>query len=57
MPALQNKPEVKRIDTGTAEVYFVDNLMNVYTGDFERVGMMVEGELVLFEVEEEEEYA
>jgi hypothetical protein len=57
MPAVQNKPEVKRIDTGTAEVYFVDNLMNVYTGDFERVGMMVEGELVLFEVEEEEEYA
>ena len=56
MPAVQNKPELKRINTGTAEVYFVDSLMNVYTGDFERVGMLVEGELVLFEVEEEEEY-
>ncbi len=57
MPALQNKAELKRIHTGTAEVYFLDNFMNVYTGDFERVGMMVEGELVLFEIEEEEEYA
>jgi hypothetical protein len=56
MPAVQNKPELKRINTGTAEVYFVDSLLNVYTGDFERVGMMVDGELVLFEIEEEEEY-
>ena len=56
MPTTQNKPELQRLDVGTAEVYFVDSLMNVYNVNFERVGTFQEGHLVLFEIEEEEEY-
>ena len=57
MPAIQSKPELKRIITEEGEAYFVDSLMNVYTAEFERVGTFQDGEMVLFEVEEEEEYA
>jgi hypothetical protein len=57
MPSVSQKPIVKRIQTGDGDIYFVDNLMNVYTADFERVGTFQDGILTLFEVEEEEEYA
>ncbi len=56
MPAVQSKPELKRISTHEGEAYFVDSLMNVYTADFERVGTFQDGELTLFEIEQEEEY-
>lgn len=56
-PALSNKPELKRIQTPTGETYFVDNLLNVYTAEFERVGTYQDDVLTLFEIEEEEEYA
>ena len=55
-PPLQNKAEVKRVETGTADVYFVDSLQNVYTANFERVGQLDDDKLVIFEIEEEEEY-
>lgn len=57
MPSVSQKPIVNRIQTCDGDVYFVDNLMNVYTADFERVGTFQDGILTLFEVEEEEEYA
>ena len=57
MPSLLNKSELQRLDVGTAEVYFVDNLKSVYTANFERVGYLEDEQLVLFEIEEEEEYA
>jgi uncharacterized protein YpbB len=56
-PSLQTKAELRRLEIDTAEVYFVDSLMNVYTADFERVGQLEDDKLVLFEIEEEEEYA
>lgn len=56
-PAVGSKPILKRIQTEEGELYFVDSLMNVYTGDFERVGHLEEGQLVLFEIDEEEEFA
>ena len=51
-PSVGSKPVLKRIQTEEGELYFVDSLMNVYTGDFERVGSLQDGVLTLFEVEE-----
>ncbi len=56
-PSLSTKPVLDRLQTDTGEIYFVDSLMNVYTVEFERIGTLQDGELVLFEVDEEEEIA
>ena len=56
-PVLSNKPVVKRMKTSEGETYFVDNLMNVYTADFEQIGTLQDGVLTLFTIDDEEEYA
>jgi len=56
MPSIAQKPIVRRLKTEEGETYFVDNLLNVYTVDFQRVGMFQDGILTLFTIEEEEEY-
>lgn len=55
--SLDQKLQLQRITTPEGESYFVDNLTNVYTVDFERIGMLQGETLTLFEVSEEEEYA
>lgn len=57
VPAMGTKPILKRIKTDEGGIYFMDSLMNVYTAEFERVGIYQDDTLVLFEVEEEEEFA
>lgn len=52
-----NKPAFRRVVTDTEDIYFVDNLNNAYTADCKRVGYLEENRIVMFEVEEEEEYA
>jgi len=55
-PVLTNKPILKRIETEEGETYFVDNIQNVYTIDFQPVGTYTEGTVTLFDIDEEEEY-
>lgn len=55
--SLGSKPILERLTTPEGETYFVDSLTNVYTVDFERVGMLQGDTLVLFTVEPEEEFA
>lgn len=56
-PSLEQKLQLQRIVTPEGETYFVDNLTNVYTVNFERIGMLQGDTLSLFDVNEEEEYA
>ncbi len=56
-PALGTKPILRRILTEEGETYFIDNIQNVYTVDYEVVGTFAENKVTLFEIEEEEEYA
>lgn len=55
-PTLGTKPILKRIVTEEGETYFIDNIQNVYTIDFQPVGSFAEGIVTLFEIDEEEEY-
>lgn len=55
--SLGSKPILERVNTPEGETYFVDSLTNVYTVDFERVGMLQGDTLVLFTVDPEEEFA
>jgi hypothetical protein len=55
-PTLGTKPILKRIVTEEGETYFIDNIQNVYTVDFQVVGTYTEGTVTLFEIDEEEEY-
>jgi hypothetical protein len=53
MPAISQKPVLRRLKTSEGETYFVDSLQNVYTVDFERIGQLQEDNtIVFFEVEE-----
>lgn len=54
-PSLGTKPIVKRIKTDTGETYFMDNQQNVYTEDFERVGILQEDTLVLYTIDDDNE--
>lgn len=56
-PSFPNKPFLQRLHTSTNDIYFKDNLGNVYNIQYELVGRMEEDVLVLFEVEDEDEYA
>ena len=56
-PSLGTKPILNRIQTEDGDTYFIDNIQNVYTIDFQIVGTFAEGKVTLFEIEEEEEYA
>jgi hypothetical protein len=53
MPAVSQKPVLRRLKTPEGETYFVDSLQNVYTVDFERIGQLQEDNtIILFEIEE-----
>ncbi len=56
-PVLGVKPVLQRIRTHEGETYFIDNIQNVYTVDFQLVGTFSENTVTLFEIEEEVEYA
>ena len=56
-PVLETKPFVKRITTPEGETYFMDNDSNVYTLEFQPVGVMKDNTLILFIIDEEEEFA
>lgn len=55
-PSINNKPPFRRVMTHTEEIYFIDNLNNAYTTDCKRVGYLEENRILVFEIEEEEEY-
>lgn len=57
MPSVSNKPVLRKVKTEEGETYYVDNLMNVYTIDFQRVGTFQDNKLTVFEISEEEEFA
>lgn len=52
IPQIAQKPIVRRIVTPEGETYFVDNLQNVYTEDFQQVGTFEDNVLTLFTVTE-----
>ena len=56
LPQLGTKPIVQRLITEEGETYFIDNIQNVYTIDYQLVGTFAENKVTLFEIEEEEEY-
>ena len=57
LSTVQGKPEVRRLVTEDGTTYFVDTLCNVYTIDFDRVGTYHDNRVILYEIDEEEEYA
>ena len=56
-PCISNKPILQRIQTDTEDIYFKDNLGNVYTVDYELIGQLQDNTFTLFEIDDEEEYA
>ena len=56
-PSFPNKPILQRLSTNTNDIYFKDNLGNVYNVQYELMGRIEDDVLVLFEIDDEDEYA
>ena len=55
-PIVGPKPIVKRMKSPEGQTYFLDKSMHVYTVEMERVGFMENNTLILFEIDEDEEF-
>lgn len=56
-PSIGSKPVLTRLTTSEGETYFVDSNTNVFSKDLVLVGRFKDGQLTVFEIEEEEEFA
>jgi hypothetical protein len=56
-PIIGTKPVLDRLITNEGETYFVDQSSNVFTKELTLVGRYTDGQLTIFEIDEEEEFA